>query len=77
MTKKYDRAQTPHRRAERHQAVAIEDLNILADTYTDLNPAAIQRAIQTLTAQRLTLTTGKAAVAARPSATAHYARIPS
>ncbi|WP_200837456.1 hypothetical protein [Ruania rhizosphaerae] len=47
--KKYDKAATPHRRAERHEAVSIEDNAILTDTYTDLNPAAIQRHIQALT----------------------------
>ncbi len=61
VTKKYDKATTPHRRAQRHEAVAAEDQAILADTYTDLNPAAIQRQIQALTAQLLTLTTSKAA----------------
>ena len=34
VTKKYDTATTPHRRAERHEAVSDEDKAILADTYT-------------------------------------------
>jgi len=66
VTKKYDKATTPHRRAERHDAVSIEDKAILADTYTDLNPAAIQRQIQALTAQLLTLTTSKATAVIKP-----------
>jgi len=66
VTKKYDKATTPHRRAERHDAVTIEDKTILTDTYTDLNPAAIQRQIQALTAQLLTLTTSKARAVIKP-----------
>ena len=67
VTKKYDKATTPHRRAERHEAVTDQDKAILADTYTDLNPAAIQRQIQALTAQLLTLTTSKAGAAIKPT----------
>lgn len=66
VTKKYDKATTPHRRAERHDKVSVEDKAILADTYTDLNPAAIQRQIQALTAQLLTLATSKAAAVTKP-----------
>jgi len=66
VTKKYDRAQTPYRRTQQHDSVLHEDKNILTDTYTDLNPAAIQRHIQTLTAQLLTLTTAKTKAVSRP-----------
>ena len=66
VTKKYDKATTPHRRAERHDAVTIEDKAILTDTYSDLNPAAIQRQIQALTDQLLTLTTSKARAVVKP-----------
>ena len=69
VTKKYDKATTPHRRAERYDAVTVEDKAILADTYTGLNPAAIQRQIQALTAQLLTLTTSKAAAPTKPAPT--------
>ena len=48
VTKKYDTATTPHRRAEDHETVNAEDKAILADTYTAINPAAVQRRIQTL-----------------------------
>ena len=60
MSKKYDRATTPHRRAEAHATVSAEDKAILADTYTSINPAAVQRRIQALTSELLTLTTSKA-----------------
>lgn len=67
VTKKYDTASTPHRRAERHQAVTSQDKAILTDTYTELNPAAIQRQIQALTAELLTLTTSKARAVIKPT----------
>ena len=61
VTKKYDTATTPHRRAEAHQTVCAEDKAILADTYASINPAAVQRQNQALTTELLTLTTSKAA----------------
>ncbi len=66
LTKKYDIPTTPHRRAARHQQVSVEDKAIMKDTLTELNPAAIQRHIQALTAELLTLTTSKAAAATKP-----------
>ncbi len=60
VAKKYDTATTPHRRAAAHDAVADEDKAILADTYIGINPAAIQRQIQALTTQLITLATSKA-----------------
>ncbi|MHB2022592.1 MAG: integrase catalytic domain-containing protein [Mycobacteriales bacterium] len=66
VTKKYDRPTTPHRRAEVHKKVSEEDKAIMADTLSGLNPAAVQRQIQALTAELLTLTTSKAAAAPRP-----------
>lgn len=66
ITKKYDRPTTPHRRAERHKAVTAVDKAIMTETLTGLNPAAIQRQIQALTAELLTLTTSKSAAAAQP-----------
>lgn len=79
VTKKYDKATTPHRRAERHDAVAVEDKAVLSEDYADLNPAAIQRQIQALTAQLLTLTTSKARAAVKPvptRASAHESTTP-
>jgi hypothetical protein len=60
VTKTYDVPTTPHRRAERHTAVAAEDKTIMNDTLAELNPAAIQRQIQALSAELLSLTTNKA-----------------
>ena len=71
VTKKYDTATTPHRRAERHDTVTDPDKAILADTYPGLNPAAIQRQIQALTADLLRETTGKAAAHNKPTVAAH------
>jgi hypothetical protein len=61
VTKKYDTATTPRHRAERHDAVSGEDKAILTDAYAGINPAAVQRQIQALTSELLTLTTSKAA----------------
>jgi hypothetical protein len=60
VSKKYDTATTPHRRAERHDNITANDKAILADTYTAINPAAVQRQIQALTTELLTITTSKA-----------------
>ena len=68
VSKKYDTATTPHRRAERHGAVSAEDKAILADTYTGINPAAVQRQIQALTTELLTITTSKAGPAKKAPA---------
>jgi hypothetical protein len=61
VSKKYDRATTPHRRAEAHDTLSVQNKAILADTYAGINPAAVQRQIQALTSELLTLTTSKAA----------------
>ena len=64
--KKYDRATTPQRRALADDTVTAEDKNILTDTYAELNPAALQRQIQSLTDQLLKITTSKAGPPPRP-----------
>jgi hypothetical protein len=69
VTKKYDIATTPHRRAEQHDAVTAQDKAILADAHTGLNPAAIPRHVQALTTQLLTLTTSKAGPPGKPTTT--------
>jgi len=69
VSKKYDIATTPHRRAERHDTVSAEHETILADTYTAINPAAIQRQIQALTTELLTITTSKAGPAKKATPT--------
>ena len=66
VTKTYDRPTTPHRRAERHPEVAAEDKTIMAEVLAELNPAAIQRQIQALTAELHTLTTSKASAPGKP-----------
>lgn len=63
VTKKYDVATTPHRRADAHPSVSNQIKADLNETYAGINPAAVQRQIQALTAELLTLTTNKA----RPS----------
>lgn len=45
VTKKYDQATTPHRRADAHESNSRQDKAILDDTYQTINPAAIQRQI--------------------------------
>ena len=67
VTKKYDLPTTPHHRAERHMQVSVEDKTIMDDVLDRLNPAAIQRQIQALSAELLTLTTSKSAAARNPS----------
>jgi hypothetical protein len=71
VTKTYHRPTTPQRRAEQRPTLTIEDQTIMTDTLAGLNPAAIQA----LTAQRLTLTTGKARATARPRLPATSSRI--
>ena len=60
------RPQTPHRRAERHETVSAQDKTIMKDTLIGLNPAAIQRQIQALSAELLTLTTSKVSATPKP-----------
>ena len=74
VSKRYDRATTPHRRAEAHTKVSAEDKAILADTYTSINPAAVQRRIQALTSELLTLTTSKAGPSRKAPVTATSSR---
>ena len=69
VTKKYDVPTTPHRRSERHKSVSAQDKAIMKDTLAGLNPAAVQRQIQALTAELLTLTTSKAAARSKPGLT--------
>lgn len=74
VTKKYDTAATPFQRADRHAKIGKAARKALADTYEDLNPAAIQRKIQALTAELLTLTTTKSAAAQKPSVGTRHKR---
>lgn len=67
VTKKHDTAATPFQHADRHHEVTRARKRATAKTYEDLNPAAIQRKIQALTAELLTLTISKAAARQKPT----------
>lgn len=67
VSKKYDRASTPYQRAMRHPKVTKKAKAAMTRTYKKINPAAVQREIQALTAELLTLTTAKAEARARPT----------
>jgi hypothetical protein len=60
VSKKYDKATTPFHRAMSHPDIAEHRKAILARNYLRINPAAVQRQLQALTGQLLTLTTSKA-----------------
>ncbi|WP_018598789.1 DDE-type integrase/transposase/recombinase [Mycobacterium sp. 155] len=60
VTKRYHKAATPYRRAQAHAVVTAEEVKHLAEIYAGLNPAALQRHIQALCAELLTVTTSKA-----------------
>ena len=77
VTKKYDVATTPHRRAHAHSAVSDETRAALADTYAGINPAAVQRQIQALTTELLTLATSKAGPAPKAAVDTGPTRAPS
>jgi hypothetical protein len=59
VTKKYDKATTPFRRATDHPAMTDDRTASMARTHALINPAATQRQIQALTARLLTMTTSK------------------
>lgn len=60
ITKKHDTAATPHQRAQAHPILPTTAKADLTRTYLDINPAALQRHIQALTSELLTLTITKA-----------------
>jgi hypothetical protein len=60
VSKKYDTATTPFHRAIDHPSITDDRKAVLARTHALINPAAMQRQIQTLTTKLLTLTTSKA-----------------
>lgn len=74
VTRNYDVPTTPYRRAERHKQVSTEDKTVMKDTLVGLNPAAIQRQIQALTGELLTLTTSKASAKSKPKIQASATR---
>jgi transposase InsO family protein len=60
ITKKHDTAATPHRRAQAHLNLPTTAKANLTATYLDINPAAVQRQIQALMTELLTLAITKA-----------------
>lgn len=69
VTKKYDKATTPHQRADRHKKVDKTVKKALAQTYGEINPAAVQREIQDLTNRLLASIVAKTAGRSTPAAT--------
>jgi hypothetical protein len=68
VTKKYDTATTPYHRSIDHPSITDDRKAALARTHALINPAAIQRQIQALASQLLTLTTSKAGPRSKPPA---------
>lgn len=64
--KKYDTAQTPYQRTKGEVSVSKKVKTALTSRYETINPAAVQREIQALTSQLLTLTTAKKAPRTQP-----------
>ena len=58
----------------RHEEVTAQDKAILTDTPEGLNPAAIQRQIQAITSELLTLTTSSASARKKPPVQAAASR---
>jgi hypothetical protein len=69
VTKKYDPARTPYARADAHPAVSALRRRRLAAQHASFNPAAVQRQIQALCADLLTLATAKNQPATKPAVT--------
>jgi hypothetical protein len=65
VTKKYDTATTPFRRAINHPDTTVDRIAALARTHALINPAAAQRQIQALTTQLHKMTTSKSQSATR------------
>ena len=59
VTKRYDTATTPFRRAVNHPDTTVNRMAALARTHALINPAATQRQIHALAAQLLNMTTSK------------------
>jgi hypothetical protein len=67
ITKRYDRAQTPYARALAHPGVKPLRRRRLTAQHTSFNPAAVQRQIQALCADLLTLATAKNQPTTKPA----------
>jgi hypothetical protein len=73
VTKKYDEAATPFHRVIKHPSTTADRIAALALDHGRINPAAVQRRIQALTNQLLTLTTSKAGARVNKRAPSHQA----
>ena len=69
ITKKYDRAATPYARAIAHPGVKPLRRRRLSAQHASFNPAAVQRQIQALSADLLTLATAKNQPTSKPAVT--------
>ena len=67
ITKKYDQARTPYARAVAHPAVTALRRRRLTAQHATFNPAAVQRQIQALSGDLLTLATAKNQPATKPA----------
>ena len=70
ITKRYDRAQTPYARTSAHPDVKALPRRRLAAQHTSFNPAAVQRQIQALCGELLTLATAKNQPTTKPAVSA-------
>jgi hypothetical protein len=66
VSKRYDAAATPYTRVMRHQDVRALPKRRLTKQHSSFNPAAVQRQIQALADELLTLATAKGQPAAKP-----------
>jgi hypothetical protein len=66
ITKKYDTAKTPYARVQTHPDVAETPKRRLTRQHTSFNPAAVQRQIQALCDELLTVATAKAHPGVKP-----------
>jgi hypothetical protein len=74
VTKKYDTAQTPYARTAAHPDVQAPPKSRLGTQHASFNPAAVQRQIQDLCAELLTVATAKGQPATKPTITNHTDR---
>ena len=74
ITKTYDTAKTPYARVSAHLKVKALPKRRLATAHTSFNPAAVQRQIQALCDELLTLATAKGQPARKPQVSAPTTR---
>jgi hypothetical protein len=74
ITKRYDTARTPYARVTAHSEVKALPKRWLAKEHSSFNPAAVQRQIQALCDELLTLATAKGQPARKPQVSAPATR---